>query len=349
MHQWCEFWENMDNISNIEYQSLIEDVKNKIEKKQYNVLRLMNTETITLYWEIGEEIYKQQQLKGWGKSVVSALSQGLQSSFPGAKGYSAANLWRMRNFYLTYRDELKLAPLVREISWSNNIVIMEKCKDVLEKEFYIQMTKRYGWGKRILTNFIEGKTYEKYLLNQTNFDLTMPQERRVQAKLAIKDEYTFDFAELSPEYSEYELESKLISNIRAFLTEMGGDYTFVGNQYHLKIGTKDFYIDLLLFHRRLKCLIAIELKIGEFEAEYAGKMQLYLAGLDELVKLQGENESIGIIICKSKDKTVVEYALKQSNAPIGVATYKLSATVPQDMKEFLPDPDEIAYRLGVFD
>ncbi|MDO4764443.1 MAG: PDDEXK nuclease domain-containing protein [Eubacteriales bacterium] len=244
---------------------------------------------------------------------------------------------------------LKLASLVREISWTNNIVIMEKCKDGLEREFYIRMTKRYGWTKRILTNFIEAKTYEKYLLNQNNFDLTLPQERRNQAKLAIKDEYTFDFAELSPEYTEHELEVQLVNNVRAFLIEMGGDFTFVGNQYHIKAGSKDLYIDLLLFHRRLRSLVAIELKIGEFEAEYAGKMQLYLEVLDEKVKLPEENSSIGIIICKSKDKTFVEYALRRTNAPIGVATYQLRNTLPEDMKNMLPEPSEIIEKLKIFD
>ena len=226
---------------------------------------------------------------------------------------------------------------------------MEKCKDDLQREFYIQMAKRYGWTKRILANFIEAQTYEKYLLNQTNFDLTLPKERRAQAKLAVKDEYTFDFAELSPEYSEHELEMQLVNNIRAFLIEMGGAFTFVGNQYHLTVGNRDLYIDILLFHRRLRSLVAMELKIGEFEAEYAGKMQLYLTALDEQVKLPEENPSIGIIICKSKDKTYVEYALKQSNVPIGVATYKLSDSLPEDMKEMLPEPEEIVRRLRVFE
>lgn len=336
----------MDEI--IGYQPLVNDIKDLINKKQYQVLKLMNAETINLYWEIGDEIYRQQQEKGWGKSIVQVLSNELQKEFPGAKGYSAANLWRMRNFYLTYCESEKLAPLVREISWSNNIIIMEKCKDDLQREFYIQMVKRYGWTKRILSNFIENQTYEKYLLNQTNFDLTLPEERKIQAKLAIKDEYTFDFAELSPEYSEHELEMQLINHIREFLIEMGEDFAFIGNQYHLLVGSRDLYIDLLLFHRRLRSLVAIELKIGEFEAEYAGKMQLYLTTLDEQTKLPDENPSIGIIICKSKDKTFVEYALKRSNAPIGVATYRLSTSLPDNMKELLPDPEEIIKKLKIF-
>ena len=339
----------MNKVEITDYEPLVDGIKELINKKQYHVLQTVNTETINLYWEIGEEIYRQQEKNGWGKSIVELLSKELRKDFPGAKGYSAANLWRMRNFYLNYRDSEKLTPLVRDISWSNNIVIMEKCKDDLQREFYIKMTKRYGWTKRILANFIEAQTYEKYLLNQTNFDLTLPEERRMQAKLAVKDEYTFDFAELSPEYSEHELEIQLVNNIRSFLIEMGGDFTFIGNQYHLMVGKRDLYIDLLLFHRRLRSLVAIELKIGEFEAEYAGKMQLYLTALDEQIKLPDENASIGIIICKSKDKTYVEYALKQSNVPIGVATYKLSNSLPEDMKEMLPDPEVIVKRLKIFE
>lgn len=338
----------MENHNLIEYESLINDIKDKIYERQYEALKHINSQTIKLYWEIGEEIYKQQQEKSWGKSVVEILSGELQKEFPGAKGYSAQNLWRMRSFYLEYKDNEKLSLLAREISWTNNCVIIAKCKDEKEREFYMQMTKRFGWSKNILMNFVEAKTYEKYLLNQTNFDLTLPEERRAQAKLAVKDEYTFDFAELSPEYTEHELEIQLVNNIRSFLIEMGGDFTFIGNQYHLKAGERDIYIDLLLFHRRLHSLVAIELKIGEFEAEYAGKMQLYLTALDENVKLQEENPSIGIIICKNKDKTYVEYALKQSLAPIGVATYSLSSNLPENMKSMLPSPDVIAERLAIF-
>lgn len=220
------------------YEPFVEEIKDLIHKKQYQALKLINAETINLYWEIGEEIHRQQEENGWGKSIVQVLSKELQKEFPGAKGYSAANLWRMRNFYLSYCDSEKLAPLVREISWSNNVVIMEKCKDDLQREFYIQITKCYGWTKRILTNFIEAQTYEKYLSNQTNFEMTLPEERKVQAKLAVKDEYTFDFAELSSEYSEHELEMQLVNNVRAFLIEMGGDFTFIGNQYHLVVGSR---------------------------------------------------------------------------------------------------------------
>ncbi len=257
--------------------------------------------------------------------------------------------WRMRNFYVSYSEKENLAPLVREISWSKNIVIMEKCKDDLEREFYIKMTKRYGWTKNVLINNLENKAYEKYLLNQTNFDETVPEKYQLQAKLSVKDEYTFDFLEMGIEHSEAELEQGLINNVRAFLSEMGGTFTFISNQYHLSVDGEDFYIDLLLFHRKLKSLVAIELKIGNFKPEYAGKMQFYLTALDETVKLPEENPSIGIIICKSKNRTIVEYALRSAAKPIGVSTYNLSNTLPEDMKSLLPTPEEIIQRLSILD
>lgn len=228
-------------------------------------------------------------------------------------------------FLYFLRRRINLAPLVREISWIKNIVIMEKCKDKLEKEFYIKMTKRFGWTKNVLVNNIENKAYEKYLLNQTNFDETVPEKYRQQAKLAVKDEYTFDFLEMGIEHSEQELE------------------------VYIDIGGEDFYIDLLLFHRKLKSLIAIELKIGEFKPEYAGKMQFYLTVLDERVKFPDENASVGIIICKSKNRTIVEYALKSANKPIGISTYNISSTLPDEMKNLLPTPEQIIERLSALD
>lgn len=339
----------MEELERSKVRQLAEEIAQLIDERQYRTLKLMNSGTIELYWSIGEMICARQEAEGWGRSVVAGLSNELQRKFPGAKGYSAANLWRMRNFYLTYKDSEKLAPLVREIGWASNIAIMEKCSDELEREFYLRMTKRYGWSKRLVANYIEAGAYERYLLNQTNFEKTLPPERQAQAKLAVKDEYTFDFAELSPEYSEHELELQLVSRIRDFLTEMGGAFTFIGSQYHLMAGERDIYIDLLLFHRSLRSLVAVELKIGEFEAEYAGKMQLYLSALDDQVRLPDENPSIGIVICKSKDRTYVEYALRNSAAPIGVSTYSLNRALPDELRGLLPPPEVIAERLAAFD
>jgi predicted nuclease of restriction endonuclease-like (RecB) superfamily len=184
--------------------------------------------------------------------------------------------------------------------------------------------------------------YEKTLLNQTNFTETVPEEARNQAKLAVKDEYTFNFLELGGEYSERQLEQAILGKVDAFLREMGGMFAFVGSQYRLEIGDQEFFIDLLLYHRRLKCLVAVDLKVGRFMPEYVGKMQFYLAALDDLVRLEDENPSIGIILCKSKDKTIVEYALKDFDRPIGVATYRIVSTLPQNLKGQLPDPEQVA-------
>jgi len=238
--------------------------------------------------------------------------------------------------------------LVGEISWTKNVIIMSRCKDDQQKEFYLKMTKKFGWTKDVLIHQIENQSYEKYLLNQTNFDRAVPEKYRLQAKLAVKDEYTFDFLELGEEHSERGLEIEILKNIRKFLIEMGGYFTFVGNQYKLQVGEKEFFIDLLLFHRKLHCLVAVELKIGEFKPDYAGKMQFYLTVLDDFVKLEEENPSIGIIICKSKDRTVVEYALKQATNPVGIATYKISKRLPKELKKYLPSPEEISKELSTF-
>ena len=339
----------MTDIITPEFGDFIKEIKKRIYNSQYEALKTLNKALITLYWEIGEEIHKQQQEKGWGKPIVEVLAAELQKEFPEIKGFSARNLWNMRNLFVTYSGNEILQPMVAEISWTKNVIVMDKCKDDLEREFYIKMTKRFGWTKNVLINNLENKAYEKYLLNQTNFDDTVPEQYRLQAKLAVKDEYTFDFLEMGLEHSEHELEVGLINNVRSFLTEMGGNFTFVGNQYHIDLDGEDFYIDLLLFHRKLKCLIAIELKIGDFKPEYAGKMQFYLTLLDERVRLPEENPSIGIIICKSKNRTIVEYALKSTNKPIGISTYDLSNTLPEDMKNLLPTPEEIIARLSVLD
>lgn len=187
----------------------------------------------------------------------------------------------MKLFYESYANKEKLAPLVREVGWTHNLVIMEKCKDDLEREFYLCMTRKFSWTKNVLIHQIENQTYEKTLLNQTNFEQILPEEIRIQAKLAVKDEYTFDFLELADEHSERQLEKAILARVKPFFQEMGGMFTFVGSQYRLEVGDKGYFIDLLLYHRRLKCLVAIELKIGEFLPEYVGKMQFYLSVLDD--------------------------------------------------------------------
>jgi predicted nuclease of restriction endonuclease-like (RecB) superfamily len=328
------------------YQELLIEVKERIRSAQYTALKAVNHELISLYWDIGRLIVDRQQTAGWGKSVVEQLAQDIQSEFPGISGFSVRNLWNMRNFYLTYSQDAKLQPLVAEIGWTHNLVILEKCKDELEREFYLRMTRKFGWTKNVLIHQIENQTYQKTLLNQTNFDNTLTTEITQQAKLAIKDEYTFDFLELSDAHSERQLEQAILSRVEPFLQEMGGMFTFIGSQYRLTVAGQEYFLDLLLYHRHLKCLIAIELKVGEFLPEYVGKMQFYLAVLDDTVRLPEENPSIGIILCKTKDRTIVEYALRESNKPIGVTTYQIVSTLPQEFQGQLPDPTQIAQLLA---
>jgi predicted nuclease of restriction endonuclease-like (RecB) superfamily len=325
-----------------DYPNLLSAIKQRIRSAQYEALRAVNKELITLYWDIGRMIVERQQGSTWGKAVVATLAGDLQHEFPGISGFSTANLWRMKLFYETFAANEKLAPLVREIAWTHNLIIMEKCKDDLEREFYVRMTRKMGWSKNVLIHQIENKSYEKTLLSQTNFLQTLPTTVQPQAQLAVKDEYTFDFLELGDEHSERQLELAILAKVEPFLREMGGLFSFVGSQFRLEVSAKEYFIDLLLYHRGLQCLVALETKIGEFLPEYVGKMQFYLAALDDQVRLEGENPSIGIILCKSKDKTIVEYALRESNKPIGVATYRIVSTLPHELRGQLPAPEQVA-------
>jgi predicted nuclease of restriction endonuclease-like (RecB) superfamily len=287
-------------------------------------------------------IVERQEQAGWGKSVVERLSQDLRREFPGVAGFSVQNLWYMRQFHMEYRGDERLQPLVGEIAWAHNLVIMSKCKAPLEREFYLRMTRKFGWSKNVLIHQIDNQSYEKSLSGQTNFDQTLTPELRVQAKLAVQDEYTFDFLELAEEHGERELERALITRVEDFLRAMGGRFAFMGSQYRLEVDGREFFLDLLLFHRRLRALVAIELKIGDFQPEFVGKMQFYLTALDRQVRQEDENPSIGIILCKEKSRTIVEYALHDATKPIGVATYQITKTLPKEFKGQLPKPEEIA-------
>jgi predicted nuclease of restriction endonuclease-like (RecB) superfamily len=325
----------------------IAHIKEKVHTAQYEALKIVNQQLITLYWEMGKAIAEQLHTN-WGKNIVPQLSKALQADFPKMQGFSTTNLWLMVQFYSEYHQDEKLQPLVGEISWSKHLIIMAKCKKSQERQFYILATQKFGWTKNLLIHQIENQTFEKYLLNQTNFVQTLPEKIQKQARLAIKDEYTFDFLDLADQHIESELEAGLLQNIRLFLMEMGKDFTFMGSQYPLKVGNKEYYIDLLLFHRTLQCLVVIELKIGEFEPEHKGKIEFYLSVINDTIKLPHENPAIGIIICKSKNRTIVEYALKTATLPIGVATYQTTSTLPKEYEKLLPTAKEIDKKMQDF-
>lgn len=334
--------------NNADFKYFVEEIKSKIHSAHTKALKAVNKKLISLYSDIGKIIVQRQERFGWGKSVVESLSKELQGEIDGLSGFSSRTLWNMRNFYLAYKDNKKLQTLSAEISWSHNVLIFQKCKDDLQKEFYIKSTLKYAWSYRVLDNHIDNQTYEKSLLSQNNFETTLPQNLSAKATLILQDEYIFDFLSLNDEHSERELELALINQVREFLTQMGGEYAFMGNQYKLEADGQEFFIDLLLYHRGLKSLIAIEPKIGAFKPEYAGKMNFYLSLLNDRVRLSDENPSIGIIICKDKSKTIVEYALKNTTQPIGVATYTLTKTLPKELAKCLPTPKEIEKKLQGF-
>ena len=335
----------IDSVQPSDYMLFRNDIMRRIRSAQYEAMRAVNKEMISLYWEIGKQITERQKQLGWGKSVVENLSRDIQEEFPGIQGFGISNLRDMSRFYAEYQANEILQPLVGEISWTKHILILTKCKDTQERRFYILATKRFGCTKNVLMHQIEGKAFENYLLGQSNYDQTLTENVKNQAVLALRDDYSLNFLELSDEHSERDLELSIVRNIRAFLNEFGNDFTFLGNQYRLEVGGQEYFIDLLLYSRQMQSLVAIELKVGEFKPEYKGKMEFYLNVLDDTVKLAHENPSIGIIICKEKNRTIVEYALRHSSSPIGVATYSLSPDLPEQYKKLLPSSEDIARRV----
>ena len=327
------------------YGDFLLEIKAQIRQRQFQALRAANRELLALYWWLGENISQRQQALGWGKSVVENLARDLQAEFPGRNGFSVQNLWLMRQFFNEYNDKPKLQSLIGEISWAKNLLIMGRCKDDLEREFYLRATARFGWTTKVLQHQLDNPRYAQYLNGQTNFDAAVQGSIKAQALLAVKDHYTFDFLGLAEEHSERELEQALVRNLRSFLSEMGGAFTFVGNQYRLEVDGKEYFIDLLLFHRRLRCLVAIELKIGDFKPEHKGQIEFYLDTLDQQHRMEGENPPIGIVICRGKTKTMVEYALRTMTRPLGIATYTVTPQLPASYRNDLPSPEQIAARL----
>jgi len=330
---------------NQDYGRFLGVIKKSIRSHQLEAMRAVNRELVALYWEIGKAIQRKQEQLGWGKAVVETLAKDLQAEFPGRNGLSARNLWDMKNLYASYASLPKLRRIVAVLGWGVNLLIIRRCQDVLEREFYLRATARNGWTRDVLKHQLDNKTYEKYLLSQSSFKQALPEKLQAQAILAVKDHYSFEFLELAEEHSERELERALVGSLRSFLTELGGDFAFVGSQYRLEVGRQEYFIDLLLFHRRLRCLVAVELKIGDFKPEHKGKMEFYLEALDTQERIDGENPPIGIIVCRSKNKTVVEYALRTAGRAIGVASYSVVPQLPEDYRDQLPSPEAIAARL----
>ncbi len=326
-----------------DYGHLLQSVKKQIQKSRIRAYRTVNKELIQLYWNIGKEIAVRQEQDGWGKSVVEKLSRDLRGEFKGASGYSARNLWDMRRFYDEYKDIPNMRQLVAEIPWGHNLLVLNKLKNNSAREYYIKMTAEMGWSRNVLLHQIETQAHKRHRLDskQHNFNDTLPSALAEQADQAMKDVYALDFLGITKPVVEREFERQLINQIRDVLLEFGHGFAFIGNQYQVKLGEEVYFIDLLFYHRKLKCLVAIELKAGKFKPEYTGKMNFYLNLLNESVREPDENPSIGIILCGDRNRMVVEYALKGIDRPMGVAGYELTKHLPSDLADKLPQPEEL--------
>ena len=327
----------MENI--IKYNNDFEKIIPIIEKSKMHAIRAVNAEMIEMYWQIGKYLSEKTEQSGWGKSTVQDFADFLKNTYPSASGFSAQNLWRMKQFYETYRENEKLSPLVREITWSNNLLIMAGCKTDEAKEFYLRLCIANGYGKRELERQIDSMLYERTMLSsEKNKDLIV----RHPTVGALRDSYVLEFLDVPEDYKEQDLQKAIIANLKKFILEFGKDFTFVGEEYRVQVGNTDFFIDLLFFNRALSCLVAVELKVGKFKPEHLGQLNFYLEALDRDVKKPEENPSVGLILCTYKDDTVVEYALSRSLSPAMVADYTLKLPDKKLLEEKLREIASLA-------
>jgi predicted nuclease of restriction endonuclease-like (RecB) superfamily len=339
----------MDNkIAHEDYRSLLSDLKQRIRTAQIKAAVSVNKKMIQLYWDIGHRILTRQSDEGWGKSVVERLSRDLRREFPEMKGFSPRNLWDMRRFSEAYPDESNLRQLVAQIPWGHNLALLNSVKDTVEREWYIHQTVENGWSRSVLVHQIETKLYGRQGTAATNFAKTLPPPQSDLAHQALKDPYIFDFLTLDKEAHERDLEQGLVEHIRDFLVELGVGFAFVGRQVHLAVGDQDFFVDLLFYHLKLRCYVVIELKAAAFKPEYAGKLNFYLSAVDDLMRHPEDKPTIGIIICKTKDNIVAEYALRDMNKPMGISEYEtqLTESLPQTLKGSLPEIKDLEAELA---
>jgi len=331
----------------VAYNEFLKEIISTINSAKYEAYRSLNKHHIGQNFDLGKVIVKNQEKNNWGKSIVETLSKDINKVVDGAKGYSPQNLWRMRQFYLEYSEKPELLHTAQKIPWGQNLLVLHKVKDDQEKKYYLTATDNLGWSRAVLLNQIKANAYRHHLLNpkQSNFEKALPVHLSEQANEAMKSEYNLDFLGITKPILERELENKLVENIRDLLLELGYGFSFIGNQYRLKLNQKEYFIDLLFYHRFLKCLVAIELKTIEFEPEFAGKMNFYLELLDKQEKQPDDNPSIGIILCPTKDNLEVEYSLRISPKPIGVSEYKLTHELPNKLKGKVPTAKELKQML----
>jgi predicted nuclease of restriction endonuclease-like (RecB) superfamily len=330
------------------YAELLDELKSRIRSSQLKAAIAVHHELVTLYWHIGREILARQETEGWGAKVIDRLGRDLQAEFPGVAGFSPRNLKYMRTFAAAWPDEAIVQRVIAQIPWGHNITLLEALKSPDERAWYAQAVVEYGWSRPVLVHQIETGLHARQGKAVTNFKKTLPPLQSDLAREALKDPYAFDFLELAAEHQERELETGLLAHIRQFLLELGAGFAFVGQQVPLEVGGEEFTIDLLFYHLKLRAYIVIDLKAVPFKPEFGGKMNFYLSAVDDLLRHHDDKPSIGIVLCKSRNEVVAEYALRDLAKPVGVATYvtKLTESLPATLRGQLPDTRQLREALG---
>ncbi len=323
------------------YAELLEALKARIRSAQVRAALSVNRELVLLYWQIGKDILERQRREGWGSKVIDRLARDLKREFPKMRGFSPRNLKYMRTFAEVYPNEEFVQEVLAQIPWYHNITLLEKVKDPHERLWYVQQTLQNGWSRNVLVLQIENGLYWRQGKAVTNFEATLPPAQSDLARSLIKDPYVFDFLSLGLEAQERDVQRELQNHLRDFLLELGKGFAFVGSQYRLEVGGEDFYIDLLFYQIRLRCYVVIDLKVGKFRPEYAGKMSFYLSAVDNLLRGPADRPSIGLILCRDKNRVVTEYTLRDLHKPMGVATYRVGQALPAELQQTLPTPEEL--------
>ncbi|MBP9776496.1 MAG: YhcG family protein [Candidatus Rhabdochlamydia sp.] len=329
-----------------QYKEFLENLKQQVYQRRYQAARQVNKELIILYHHIGSEILRQQNEQGWGSKVIDQLSKDLRSEFPEMKGFSTRNLKYMRRFAEEYPNLEFVQQVAALLPWFHIATVMDKVTNIEDQIFYMRNAAQYGWSRNIMIMQIEAKLHKRQGQAITNFKDKLPLPQSDVAHHTLKDPYIFDFLSLGHEAHEREVEKALIQHMEKFLMELGAGFAFVGRQYHLEVGNQDFYIDLLFYHLKLRCFVVIELKDKDFKPEYAGKMNFYLSAVDDLLKHPSDNPSIGLILCKTKNNVLAEYALRDMTKPIGLAEYRLDEALPEYIKTELPTIEELEAELS---
>ena len=334
-------------IKNDDYKAFIQDIKQRVQTAQIKAAVAINQELLHLYWDLAELIVAKQRESAWGEGLLLQMSRDLQAEFTGMQGFSKRNLELMRQWYRFWSVEPAIAKqLVSQIPWGHNLVIISKIKNAEEALFYVQKTLQNNWSRAVLTHQIESGLYQRAGKAITNFEAALPAPHSDLARQTLKDPYNFDFLMLREKHDEQELENALIEHITKFLLELGAGFSYLGRQYRLEVEGDEFFMDLLFYHVRLHAYVVIELKTVKFKPEFAGKLNFYISAVDGILKAEQDNPTIGILICKSKKDTVVEYALRDIHKPIGVSEYTITKHLPDELKSSLPSIEEIEAELG---